>query len=158
MKVLMINGSPRKNGNTSIALAEMERIFQEEGKMCIRDRHRSVGKGQRFPLKGKLLSAGGVHHRLAQNHQIVLGIGGVINRPVQVLGLRVQGKGPRKLSRAQQGPALIVKKARGNVGFCFRVGVDHLGKLGVVGNRYVQKFLQHLDGVLPLGQIHLQGA
>ena len=31
MKVLMINGSPRKNGNTSIALAEMERIFQEEG-------------------------------------------------------------------------------------------------------------------------------
>ena len=31
MKVLMINGSPRKNGNTSIALGEMERIFQEEG-------------------------------------------------------------------------------------------------------------------------------
>ena len=31
MKVLMINGSPRKNGNTSIALAEMERIFQDEG-------------------------------------------------------------------------------------------------------------------------------
>ena len=31
MKVLMINGSPRKNGNTSISLAEMERIFQEEG-------------------------------------------------------------------------------------------------------------------------------
>ena len=31
MRVLMINGSPRKNGNTSIALAEMERIFQEEG-------------------------------------------------------------------------------------------------------------------------------
>ena len=31
MKVLMINGSPRKNGNTSIALAEMDRIFQEEG-------------------------------------------------------------------------------------------------------------------------------
>lgn len=31
MKVLMINGSPRKNGNTSIALAEMEKIFQEEG-------------------------------------------------------------------------------------------------------------------------------
>ena len=31
MRVLIINGSPRKNGNTSIALAEMERIFQEEG-------------------------------------------------------------------------------------------------------------------------------
>ena len=31
MKVLMINGSPRKSGNTSIALGEMERIFQEEG-------------------------------------------------------------------------------------------------------------------------------
>lgn len=31
MRVLMINGSPRKNDNTSIALAEMERIFQEEG-------------------------------------------------------------------------------------------------------------------------------
>lgn len=30
MKVLMINGSPRKGGNTSIALAEMERIFAEE--------------------------------------------------------------------------------------------------------------------------------
>lgn len=31
LKVLMINGSPRKNGNTSIALQEMEKIFQEEG-------------------------------------------------------------------------------------------------------------------------------
>ena len=31
MKVLMINGSPRKNGNTAIALAEMEKIFLEEG-------------------------------------------------------------------------------------------------------------------------------
>lgn len=31
MKVLMINGSPRKGGNTSIALAEMEKIFREEG-------------------------------------------------------------------------------------------------------------------------------
>lgn len=29
MKVLMINGSPRKNGNTTIALQEMERIFHE---------------------------------------------------------------------------------------------------------------------------------
>ena len=31
MKVLMINGSPRANGNTYIALNEMEKIFHEEG-------------------------------------------------------------------------------------------------------------------------------
>ena len=31
IKILMINGSPRKNGNTSIALQEMEKIFVEEG-------------------------------------------------------------------------------------------------------------------------------
>lgn len=31
MKVLMINGSPRSNGNTYIALQEMEKIFAEEG-------------------------------------------------------------------------------------------------------------------------------
>lgn len=31
LKVLMINGSPRINGNTSIALEEMEKIFKEEG-------------------------------------------------------------------------------------------------------------------------------
>ena len=31
MKVLMINGSPRKNGNTAIALKEMEKIFRAEG-------------------------------------------------------------------------------------------------------------------------------
>ena len=31
MKVLMINGSPRKNGNTAAALAEMEKVFLEEG-------------------------------------------------------------------------------------------------------------------------------
>ena len=31
MKVLMLNGSPRKNGNTSIALKEMEKIFEQEG-------------------------------------------------------------------------------------------------------------------------------
>lgn len=31
MQVLMINGSPRANGNTSIALHEMEKIFQSEG-------------------------------------------------------------------------------------------------------------------------------
>ncbi len=31
MKVLIINGSPRPKGNTSIALREMERVFAEEG-------------------------------------------------------------------------------------------------------------------------------
>ena len=31
MKVLMINGSPRTNGNTSLALDEMVKIFKEEG-------------------------------------------------------------------------------------------------------------------------------
>lgn len=31
MKVLMINGSPRANGNSYIALHEMEKIFAEEG-------------------------------------------------------------------------------------------------------------------------------
>ena len=28
MKVLIINGSPRKDGNTSIAVAEMEKVFK----------------------------------------------------------------------------------------------------------------------------------
>lgn len=31
MKVLMINGSPRAKGNTSIALCEMQKVFAEEG-------------------------------------------------------------------------------------------------------------------------------
>lgn len=31
MKVLMVNGSPRANGNTSIALHEMEKVFSGEG-------------------------------------------------------------------------------------------------------------------------------
>lgn len=31
MKVLLINGSPRKNGNTALALSEMEKVFHEEG-------------------------------------------------------------------------------------------------------------------------------
>ncbi len=31
MKVLMINGSPRANGNTAAALGEMEKIFAQEG-------------------------------------------------------------------------------------------------------------------------------
>ena len=31
MKVLMLNGSPRANGNTSLALGEMQKIFEKEG-------------------------------------------------------------------------------------------------------------------------------
>ena len=31
MKVLLINGSPRKNGNTALALSEMEKVFLTEG-------------------------------------------------------------------------------------------------------------------------------
>ena len=31
MKVLILNGSPRKNGNTSIAIDEMVKIFDAEG-------------------------------------------------------------------------------------------------------------------------------
>lgn len=31
MKVLMINGSPHKDGNTAIAVDEMKKIFEEEG-------------------------------------------------------------------------------------------------------------------------------
>ncbi len=31
MKVLMLNGSPRKDGNTSLALREMEGIFKQDG-------------------------------------------------------------------------------------------------------------------------------
>ena len=31
MKVLMINGSPRANGNTAAALAEMQKVFAQEG-------------------------------------------------------------------------------------------------------------------------------
>lgn len=31
MKVLMVNGSPRANGNTAVALREMEKVFSEEG-------------------------------------------------------------------------------------------------------------------------------
>lgn len=31
MRVLMINGSPHKNGNTSIGLQEMDKIFQQNG-------------------------------------------------------------------------------------------------------------------------------
>jgi len=31
MKVLILNGSPRKNGNTSLAVEEMRRVFEQEG-------------------------------------------------------------------------------------------------------------------------------
>lgn len=31
MKVLMLNGSPKANGNTALALSEMKKVFEEEG-------------------------------------------------------------------------------------------------------------------------------
>ena len=31
MRVLLLNGSPRSGGNTAVALAEMEKVFHEEG-------------------------------------------------------------------------------------------------------------------------------
>ena len=31
MKVLLINGSPNANGNTAMALREMEKVFSEQG-------------------------------------------------------------------------------------------------------------------------------
>ena len=31
MRVLMINGSPRMQGNTTLALEEMDRVFSEAG-------------------------------------------------------------------------------------------------------------------------------
>jgi multimeric flavodoxin WrbA len=31
MKVVMLNGSPRRNGNTALALAEMEKVFTSQG-------------------------------------------------------------------------------------------------------------------------------
>ncbi len=31
MKALLINGSPRPKGNTTLALAELDRIFRENG-------------------------------------------------------------------------------------------------------------------------------
>ncbi|MBE7060236.1 MAG: flavodoxin family protein [Ruminococcaceae bacterium] len=31
MKVLIINGSPRKNGNNAVAISEMQKIFEKEG-------------------------------------------------------------------------------------------------------------------------------
>ena len=31
MKVLIINGSPRENGNTALALKEMVKVFEAEG-------------------------------------------------------------------------------------------------------------------------------
>lgn len=34
MKVLILNGSPRKDGNTTIAVREMEKIFAEENVTC----------------------------------------------------------------------------------------------------------------------------
>ena len=34
MYVLMLNGSPRANGNTAVALHEMEKVFAQQGVTC----------------------------------------------------------------------------------------------------------------------------
>ena len=34
LKVLLLNGSPRANGNTAVALREMEKVFRENGVEC----------------------------------------------------------------------------------------------------------------------------
>jgi len=34
MKVLMLNGSPKSNGNTAVALYEMQKVFDSEGVEC----------------------------------------------------------------------------------------------------------------------------
>ena len=41
MKVLMLNGSPRVNGNTAAALEEMCSVFAEEGVETVRPRKAS---------------------------------------------------------------------------------------------------------------------
>ena len=46
MKVLLINGSPRANGNTAVALHEMEKVFAEEG---IETEYIQVGN---LPIRG----------------------------------------------------------------------------------------------------------
>ena len=35
MKVLIINGSPRLNGNTSIAVNEMVKVFTDGANLCV---------------------------------------------------------------------------------------------------------------------------
>ena len=34
MNVLMLNGSPRTNGNIALAFQEMEQVFRENGCLC----------------------------------------------------------------------------------------------------------------------------
>ena len=41
LKVLMINGSPKANGNTAIALKEMENIFKEKPEVFTREEKRA---------------------------------------------------------------------------------------------------------------------
>ena len=49
MRVLLLNGSPRSGGNTAVALAEMEKVFHEEG---IRDRGSPGGEQGHPGLRG----------------------------------------------------------------------------------------------------------
>ena len=47
MKVLLLNGSPRAGGNTAAALAEMVKIFGEEGMQTMR----TLAKNMAFLMK-----------------------------------------------------------------------------------------------------------
>ena len=56
MKVLLINGSPRANGNTSLALEEMVKVFNQEGieiEIDTREDHRR--KGLAYACGAKLI-------------------------------------------------------------------------------------------------------
>ena len=64
MNILMINGSPRPNGNTAIALAEMKKIFDAEGAQITiiqvgnKDIRGCIGCGTCYE-KGKCVFEGG---------------------------------------------------------------------------------------------------
>ena len=66
MKVLMINGSPRVNGNTSLALDEMTKIFEENGVNCVIYGHLH-GKESRVDKK---LCKNGIDYYLTSCDQI----------------------------------------------------------------------------------------
>ena len=58
MKVLIINGSPHKEGNTATALQEMKKVFEQEGVEADVDIERSGAAEQH----------GGVHVRIGVNN------------------------------------------------------------------------------------------
>ena len=55
MKVLILNGSPKENGNTAVAIHEMEKIFQENGMEKGSRYHKSIYRmiQGHYPLMAK---------------------------------------------------------------------------------------------------------